>query len=205
MKKYDWHNPNQAVATKTRTAPETVEQSLAPEVAAKLVEKAKQAVERPNVAELIAEVPDVVRWLRSQMVSTPKPSEDGGSTGGAPGSKPPFRMAFMAAADREVAALAWWCDLVGIKPSYHQGFWVENGQIKGVSGDDLKGVEELAGRLAMKVGSSSLDQVSLASDETYGFWTIRSQHYANWPELAGYLATEFPEEPEPLIDDMPLF
>lgn len=202
MRYYDSHNPNTGhQRTIERAKPETVESFLSVEVADRLKAKAAQSVSRPNLDDLIVEIPDVVRWLRAAMVSTTR-SDEGGGGGKAQGSKPPFTVACMYAADREVAALAYWCEDYGIVPTTSDGLFVRYGSVVGVCGDNLDGVEELCYRLIFAIRSATTERLNhMATDPVHGLWAVRSQNYANWPELAGYMVTEIKDEPETVQED----
>lgn len=183
-----------------RKPAETVEDFIDPMIAARLKYIAKQKIERPNLADLIVEIPDVVRWLRSAMTAIGKSDDSGGSSGAA-GSKPPFRIAAMHAADREVAALAHWCEDYGIVPSSSAGLAVRYGAVVGVCGDDFGGVEEMCLRLSAAVqGESEARLLHMATEPRFGLWSVRQQHYVTWPDLAGFMATEDGPD-EPVMED----
>lgn len=157
-----------------------------PEVEAALRRKI-HTVTMPPVADLVVEVPEVVLWLRAQMTARPR-IDGGGKPSGKPQSKPPFRIAYMAAADREVAALAFWCSQVGVHSSYP--LWRKpDGTVAGVVGDDLRAVNNLVTRM-LRVLEDKGTPDGMLDDPRYGLWTVRSAHYREWPELAGIFAAE---------------
>lgn len=201
MRFYDNHNPSTGVVARIARLPaESIEDFIDPMTVARLKYIAKQKIERPNVADLIVEIPDVVRWLRSAMTAIGKSDDSGGSSGAA-GSRPPFRIAAMNAADREVAALAHWCEDYGIVPASSDGLAVRYGAVVGVCGDDLGGVEEMCLRLSNVVQGESEDRLlHMASEPRFGLWSVRQQHYVTWPDLAGFMATEDRPD-EPVVED----
>lgn len=176
---------------------------LPDDVRERLERVARVEAQCPDVGELVAQVPDVVGWLRDRMVGRPQLGE-GGRPSGKAQSKPPFRIAFMAAADREVAALGYWCDQMNIHTSCHMWRWPD-GRVRGVVGDDLSGVFDLVNQFTQVLTSGFVegtDRVArpmvpdnVLSDPKFGLWTVRSQHYRLWPELAAFLQTAETEVP----------
>lgn len=187
------------------------EQTLLPDdVRERLERVARVEAQCPSAVELVSQVPDVVRWLRAHMVGRPTLGE-GGRPAGKAQSKPPFRIAYMSAADREVAALGYWCDRVGVHTSHHLWRWPD-GRVRGVVGDDLSGVFDLVDQFTQVllhgfVGGT--DRVArpvvpegVLSDPVHGLWTVRSQHFNVWPELAAFLQTA---EQENVVEEEVLF
>lgn len=153
------------------------------EVAEQLAAKSLVESRCPPAHTLASQIPDAVYWLRAQMTARPLPDDnDGGGGSSKPKSKPPFRMAFMNAADREIAALAHWCSGFGLPiPS---GLYRVNGTVRGVFTEDhLDAVWEMASTLAGVLRWASFED-ELLTDDTFGLWTVRSQHYGLWPQLA---------------------
>lgn len=159
---------------------------LPDDVRERLERVARVEAQCPDVGELVAQVPDVVGWLRDRMVGRPQLGE-GGRPSGKAQSKPPFRIAFMAAADREVAALAHWCSAVGVETTCHMWRWPD-GRVRGVAPNDLSGVFDLVDKFTRYLASDGVPE-GVLSDPKFGLWTVRSQHYRLWPELAAFLQT----------------
>lgn len=158
-----------------------------------LLQAARIAVKRPDAAQVIADVPEVVAWLRSQMTATGKGLDDAPTSGGKPGSKPPFRIAFMNAADREVATLAYWADEFGIRVP--RGLWRVRGATAGVFASNVQAVDRLASEVAAAVRAFG-DPDGIYDHPRWGVWVVRSQHFANWPALASVFASETVESVE---------
>lgn len=174
------------------------EQTLLPdEVRERLERAAKVEAQCPDAVELVNQIPDVVRWLRAHMVGRPMLG-DGGRPAGKAQSRPPFRIAYMSAADREVAALGYWCDRVGVHTSHHLWRWPD-GRVRGVVGDDLSGVFDLVDQFTQVLLHGFVEDTDrvarpvvpkdVLSDPLWGLWTVRSQHFNVWPELAAFLHT----------------
>ncbi|AYR03228.1 hypothetical protein SEA_OCTOBIEN14_84 [Gordonia phage Octobien14] len=151
------------------------------DVAEKLRRVATREKLRPDAAELADQIPDVVGWLRARMTMRGQASDDEVTSHAKPGSKPPFRLAYMSAADREVAALAYWCAHYGIYPS--SPMWRVDGQVAGVFPDHLDCVSEMAKSLSEAIRGRPLAE-GIYTDPEFGLWAVRSSHYAVWPELA---------------------
>ena len=184
MRTYDNNSPN---LPPRRTRPATWEPSPPPpepEVNEKLRQIATQAVTPHNIATLVADTPDVVRWLRDRMKSGPEKGENGQQ------SAPPMKLSYMQAADREVEALCYWALSFNLI-TRTEGLWVQGNVVRGVCGDDLRIVDAISSQLSEKLRIIRYDAV--ANDSRYGVWTVRRQHYANWPELAAFMATDVGE------------
>ncbi|QGH75816.1 hypothetical protein L3Y25_gp087 [Gordonia phage Syleon] len=152
------------------------------DVAEKLRRAATREKLRPDAADLADQIPDVVGWLRARMTMRSQSVDDeAGSSSSKPGSKPPFRLAYMSAADREVAALAYWCAHYGIYPS--APMWRVDGQVAGVFPDHMGCINEMATALTAAIRSGPLAE-GIYTDPEFGLWAVRSSHYAVWPELA---------------------
>lgn len=174
--------------------PVHVEVELPEDVTVKLALLAAKNERRPEADELVRQIPDVVDWFREQMVtgSHPGGEEDIKSSAG-PSSRPPFRVAAMAAADREVAALAYWCQVVGL-PLTEPLYLVHNVPM-GVSGTDPTGpVGWMADDLAKHIAKHGAPD-GIYTDPQYGLWAIRSSHYGIWPELGAMFTVE-PDVPD---------
>ena len=181
MRAYDNNSPN---LPPRRTRPTTWEPSPPPpepEINEKLRQIVLQAVTPHDVATLVADTPDVVRWLRDRMKSGPEKGENGQQ------SAPPMKLSYMQAADREVEVLCYWAQSFGLLHR-SDGLWVRDNVVRGVCGDDIRLVDEIALKLASKL--THIRYAAVAEDSRYGVWTVRKQHYANWPELAAFMATD---------------
>lgn len=170
----------------------------------------------PTADTLIGQIPDVVEWMRALMrrqgVEFHAPpiggapenrvtrgSLDGGVAvrvrRGSSKSTPPMNVSAMAAADREVTALAFWASLYDIDTHYRMNR--NNARdVIGLVDDCLDGVWDLATRLQMALRTRDVAE-GMLHDSRLGLWTVRSQHYALWPELAAIFETvEVPETVE---------
>ena len=200
MRYYDNHAPNSF----TRAVRKQPPVALGDHPSARLLNIAKGKAESYNLASLILDTPDVVRWLRGRMRSGLDANDGGGK------SRAPYKMSFMAAADREAEALAYWCEQLCAPIGSSDGLYVRNGMCYGVVGNEsIAAVENLSNRLCMSLTllhrlldtTSIPDAVSLivATDPRYGVWTVRRQNYAQWPELAAH----FIGAPEPEMHGNP--
>lgn len=177
MKHYTNHHPNTGQPAPRAQSPQ-IESFIDPDTWERLAVAASETVDEYDLPTLIADTPEVIAWLRDRMVLRPDTNENGGK------SAAPFRLSMMAAADREAVTLAYWCEAFGIVPSTSGGLWVESGRIAGVCGDDLSAITELADRLALLMTRVPAERVG--SDPVFGVWTVRRQHFVQWPELAGH-------------------
>lgn len=159
-------------------------QSLDQHVAAQLAKKAQNKAAAPNVADLIDGTPDAVRWLRGQMTARNKP-EEGGRSAGKPQSKPPFRIACMEAADREVTVLFKWAREYGITDPRFPVKWGKRGKVIGVTGGDLRAVDWCARELIAALAERGV--VDGMADDV---WRTRLNHYQVWPDLAAFFESE---------------
>lgn len=184
MKWFDHHNPNHATTKRTKPRFETTPPEYT-DAQKQLQAVIAKAVTPYNVAELIRETPACVRWLRDRMMAGSDSPENGSK------SAAPMRLSYMCAADREVLAIAYWCKLYGIKPSCRDGLWVRRGLIYGVTDSESPALEDMVGELAARMDTTPYSAV--ADDSVFGVWTIRRQHYRNWPELSAYFASTRPE------------
>lgn len=126
------------------------------------------------------------------MKSGPERGENGSK------SAPPMRLSYMQAADREVEALCYWARSFNLI-TRSEGLWVQGNVVRGVCGDDLRIVDSIAAHLAEKLRIIRYEAV--ANDSRYGVWTVRRQHFGNWPELAAFMAT-VPEETSLPVEDV---
>ena len=192
MKYYDNSSPNVAAKT-VRCDPMPVLDSPAIDSLRAQLAREGQRKYVPTAVELVEQLPEVVAWLRAQMTAKPKPTESGGPKGGSK-SRPPFRVAFMDAADREVAALLHWAEAYGVSLAPVRVYRV-NGQAIGVMPGEgsTDGLATIAERL---IGTGRLSEDdSVLTDSRYGLWSVRSNHYSIWPELAGmFLADRLDDE-----------
>ncbi|QNJ57121.1 hypothetical protein L3Y21_gp080 [Gordonia phage Rabbitrun] len=181
--------------------PAVDEIELPEDVTEKLTRLAAQNSRRPDAVELIRQVPYVIAWLRESMVtgSHPGGEEDIKSTSG-PSSRPPFRVAFMSAADREAAALVHWCYECGVE--VRNPLYMVAGSIRGVSPrDPASPVMVMAEELADAIARWGAPE-GIYTDPEFGLWAIRSAHYGIWPEL-GSLFTKEPDVPDPDVEVEP--
>lgn len=156
--------------------------------AAQLLAATHINIKQPDPVELVEQTPDAVYWLRAQMTARPTLDDGDARPSGKPGSKPPFRVAFMSAADREVAALAHWAEQYGVQVS--TPLWRDGvGAARGVFPDYLDAVWELSEKLSAAIRHSFIVD-GLLDHPQYGIWLVRRQHYANWPALAAIFTHE---------------
>lgn len=165
-------------------------------VAGKLRAKASVGkINAPPPYTLVRQVPDTVAWLRGEMTSRHGSSDTPPSHGRA-GPKAPFRVAYMAAADREFEVLAYWANHYNLTPTYP--VWVVNGKVKGVAQGDLRAVQELSDKLCnVLLRASPAD--GLLSDPRWGLWTVRKNHYGQYPQLAAIFDTSTFAEENPQV------
>ena len=158
-------------------------------VSAQLLAQAKIDVKRPSAVELVDQVPDAVHWFRAQMTARPTLEDGDSRPSGKPGSKPPFRIAFMSAADREVAAMAYWAEQYGI--TVDLPLWRDqDGTVLGVFPDYIDDVVwDLSATLCATIERSFVVD-GFFDHPKYGMWMIRSQHYGLWPRLAAIFTHE---------------
>lgn len=153
------------------------EMVLPDEVRERLQAKARRDVRKPDLYTLVDEVPDVVAWLRGQMTASPTPGEDEGGGGEVKKeSKPPFRIAYMDAADREFSALAHWAGMYGVRPG--RAWWG-----RGICADGSTDVRGVADGFKRILGRVSLPD-DIMTHPQYGMWTVRCTSYSAWPQLA---------------------
>lgn len=182
MKHYSSHNPNDAYV------PPVLPVDVG--VRGLLRARAESSPPPPPARTLVAQTPEVVGWLREAM--TGRSTVDGDSrVGGKPGSRPPFRVAYMSAADKEVEVLGYWCAMFGFRVSSRA--WRVNGVVRGVASDDVSVVDELVGLLLPVLG---VVPDGFLNDPRFGVWATRKSHYSIWPELAGLFAPDRFDEPE---------
>lgn len=156
---------------------------------------------KPPLPAMLHDTVDSVEWLRSQMTATIKPGEDEDqvSTGHAFGSKPPFRVAYMDAADREAAVLGRWMDSQALTIAYP--VYRVQGVVTGLLGGDTRVVRYMADKLSAWLTCMDPYSVRALEDE---LWSVRSQHFANWPQLAAFL-TPVPAGSVPPVEEPGLF
>ncbi|AXQ64446.1 hypothetical protein L3Y19_gp077 [Gordonia phage Neville] len=191
----------QAVTDWMTQRPTVDEVELPEDVTEKLQRLAAQNSRRPDAVQLIQQIPYVVAWFRESMVSGSHPGgeEDIKSSAG-PSSRPPFRVAFMSAADREVAALVHWCHECGV--SARGPVYMVAGSIRGVSPRDPSSpIRQMAEELSDAVSRWG-EPEGIYTDPEFGLWSIRSAHYGIWPELGSLFAGE-PDVPDPDDDVEP--
>lgn len=150
---------------------------------------------RPKIAPqtlhtILADTVGVVSWLRGRMVERDIFEEP--TARGKQESKPPYRIAYMSAADREVEALTYWFDeLCGYTPP---GLYRVLGVPRGVRNDDLAPVDRMATGLILWLRHNTAPS-DMWSHSRWGLWTVRNDHFNTFPGLA---ATFFSR---PLYDD----
>lgn len=156
------------------------------EIREKLQAKTMKPKPPPNVRTLVEQTPDVVAFLRSQMTARPKMVE--GVRSGKQESRPPFRIAAMSAADREVAVLAKWFQYFGGRIIWPM-LWDQNtGKVAGLVNSDLTPV------VAMSVwfgkAADGYTPVGMLDD----LWSTRCTHYSAFPDLAAMFIEDEPAE-----------
>lgn len=192
MRKIDNHNPNTGPPKPRKPTQHTP----LPPALEQLETLARRSVQPHNLPQLVLDTTDSVRWLRGRMESGPEQPENGQQ------SCPPLKLSYMQAADRETACIAYWAHHFGIRPNTFDGLWVNRGVISGVIGDSFGGLWDLCRQLADKLAYITYDAV--ANDPVWGVWSVREQHFRNWPELAGYFATKNAPDEKP-VDGLRLF
>lgn len=145
--------------------------------------------EHPLAEDILATSVDTVTWLRDTMWSSDYSMSDDPLTGSSFESKPPMQLTAISQADKEAAALGYWCDRFGIvvtSPVWRN----QAGVIKGVyPSHPVRPVEEMVARLLSWLRHNTPDSDWVA-DEWWGLWTVRQQSMRMFPALGVYLSRD---------------